>query len=259
MNIRKSVKKRVDKLMDIMHRLLAPPPLRTYDHVFSLGFNCEVAFQFLKYNGFLESSIFNWFYTDSSQSLQKALSSFETVGKDFVSDRNVRLWKDSSHPLWFHGRGNHRIWREGSDPALLEADKEELISRAAYLKEKFLRLTQSNDYILFVYKPPMEELAEPSEASANILAINKALADIGFDRKRFNFMVIVTRDVLVSFKQHLELNGGGSDIIVESIDFHAPISSVTDGPYDIRGWRRIWSQYRSGYKAARKKKYKFER
>lgn len=256
MNIIKSVKKRVDKLMDIMHRLLAPPPLRTYDHVFSLGFNCEVAFQFLKYNGFLESNIFNWFYTDSSQSLQKALNSFDTVGKDFVPDVKVRLWKDSSHSLWFHGRGNHHIWRESSESALLEADREELISRATYLKEKFLRLAQSNDYILFVYKPSMKELVEPSEITANVIAINKALIDIGF--KRFDFMVIVTHDVHSLIKKQLELSGADAGIIVESIEFHAPISSVTEGPYDIKGWRRIWSQYRSGYQVARKKKYKFE-
>ncbi len=258
MNIRKSIMKRVDKLVDNIHRRLAPPPLRTYDHVFSLGFNCEVAFQFLKYNGFLESNILNWFYTDSSRGLHKALDSFDSVGVDFVPDGKLQLWKDSNHSLWFHGRGNHRIWEEGADLALLEADKEELISRAAYLKEKFLRLTQSNDSILFVYKPPMKELAEPSESAANLIAIRKALADLGF--RRFDFMVIVTHDVLASFKKQLELSGADSHIIVESIGFHAPLTSVTDGPYDIKGWRRIWSQNRSCYKATnKKKKYKFNR
>lgn len=257
MNLRKSIRKRTEELAARIHRFLAPAPLRTYDHILSLGFNCEVAFQFLKYNGFLESCMFNWYATESTSCLMQALSDLNRVGADFIPEQSSRMWIDVNVPLHFHGKGNHHIWRKGADASLLEADKAELISRMGYLKSKLLRLAESDDSVLFVYKPPVEELEEPSGIASNLIEMRNILTRIGF--RKFDLMTIVTQETLPAIKAALQKAGEENSFILEHISYHAPVATVTEGPYDIKNWRRIWAAYRSSFKPVkRKKNYKFQ-
>lgn len=252
MNLKKSVAKRVTRFSDWLDKLFAPAPLRTYNHIISLGFNCEVAFQFLQYHKFLESHLFNWCYIYGIRDLIKAIQSLDSIGKDFKPF--PPMWQDAVHMINFHGRGPAKIWKPDANPALLQEDKAELISRVAHLKEKFNKLANSPETILFVYKPHLEELGSPESLAADSLELCKALSSRGM--KEFDLLLVVTKDTLPVIQA--QFHKSGANIIIESVSRYAPIESVTAGPFDKAGWRRIWAKYATTYKPTSKhKKYKF--
>lgn len=255
MNLKKSIQKRVSKLADKLNRLFAPAPLRTYDHIVSLGFNCEVAFQFLKYHDAIDSHLFNWCYIYSIDALTNAISSLDSVGLDFKP--LAPMWQDANHMINFHGRGKSHIWKNDANPSLLQEDKKELISRVAHLKDKFQQLIHSSDQVLFVYKPHLAELNDTSAIAKDIIRLRNTIADSGMTS--FDLLIIVTHESASHIRSALSHFSDIPNIIVESIASHAPIESVTEGPFDKKGWQRIWALYNLSRKLkSTKKKFKFD-
>lgn len=255
--IRKSIRKRVERLSLSVYKAFAPEPLERYSHVISLGFNCEIAYQLFKYYGYVEASLFNWCAVFGSKNLVAALKSLDTVGVEFEPHPGSFMWKDVNHPIYFHGRGGHAIWAADADPALLQEDKTELISRLVHLREKFKGLAASDDRILFAYKPAEAELKDVQSLVAFGIEVRNALRDMGM--KNFDLLLIVTTDVNAAAVERLAELEPESNIIIDHIAFQAPIANVTGGMCDLSGWRRLWNCYRTTYKPRkRRNKYKFE-
>lgn len=249
-----NLKKRFTWISHELGKLFAPAPMRTYSHIISCGCNCEIAFQFLSYHGFLESHLFNWCYIYSTNDLVKAIRDLDSVGKDFRP--LPPMWQDAGHMINFHGRGKAEIWAPEADPTLLQEDKAELISRVAHLKSKFKSLTHSTESLLFVYKPHLAELNDPETLRIKIVELRDALSGIGM--KQFDILLVVTHDTLPAIQAQFTDCPASSGIIIESISCHAPIQSITTGPFDKKGWRRIWAKYATTYRpTSKKKKYKF--
>ncbi len=251
MNLKRSIQKRLCEIRNALGRLLAP---HKYSHIVSLGFNCEVAFQFLQHHGNVESHLFNWYYSDSTKELIRSLRSLETVGLDFKP--SCYMWRDVSYGLAFHGRGNHDIWDADTAQELLQADKEELISRIAHLKKKFMSLANKSDSILFVYKPWTAELSAMEDCVQNIIELQKALKDIGM--KAFHLLIVIPQEHEASMKNALKI-ANSTGIFVESVTHYAPNNNVTGGDCDKKGWQRIWQTYIPKHRLKKtKKKYKFD-
>lgn len=254
MNLKKSLTKRITRIADKLDKLFAPAPLRTYNHIISCGCNCEVAFQFLTYHNFLEAHIFNWCYIYSTSDLVKAIREFDSVGQDFRP--HAPMWQDVGHMINFHGRAKAEIWSPDANPTHLQEDKAELISRVAHLKSKFKSLTNSTESLLFVYKPHLEELNNPESLRFDTLSLRDALSSFGM--KQFDILLVVTHDSFPAIQAQFTDCPESSGIIIESISCHAPIESVTSGPFDKKGWRHIWAKYATTYRPTSKnKKYKF--
>lgn len=255
MNLKNSIKKRVERFSLFLYKLFAPAPLHTYSHTISLGYNCEVAFQHLKYHGHLESHLFNWCYIYTTEALIQALQNLDTVGLDF--NPIPPMWRDANFMINFHGKAAPAVWKQHDNAELLRQDKEDLKSRLAYLKTKLRNLAQAEGRILFILKPQLEELTSPKTMAASINNVYQSLADLGM--KNFDLLVVVTSEHFQSIKTALSTSAIHSDIFIESIDYYAPVEAMTTGPYDTTNWRRIWTRYFSTYKPGKKKKlYKFD-
>lgn len=256
MSIFRGLKKTFDRLSVAVYKWFAPPPCKRYSHIVSLGYNCEIAYQLYRFHGFVDSHLFNWCAVLGSESLLSALNSLDSVGVNFAPYPKAKMWKDTQHSIFFHGRGKHDIW-DSEDSSLLEEDRKELVSRLGYLKEKFKRLGLSQEPVLFVYKPAETELADECKALKSFVEIRNALTCLGM--KNFDLMIIVTDAYYSAIMSRFETLESNDNIVIEHVAYHAPTSHVTGGPCDARNWQRIFSLYALSQKIKPKsKKYKFE-
>ena len=65
-----------------------------YDYIFSLGYNCEIAFRFVKYFKFEESNLFNWMYVLPFERLLNAINNLDKIGTEGFRGPNP-LWHDN--------------------------------------------------------------------------------------------------------------------------------------------------------------------
>ena len=126
-----------------------------YGHINSLGFNCEVSYQFFQYFGFVESSLFAWASTGDLQNIIEALKNLNLICKGALEPPNqyIPLWKDLNTNVYFHGKAKHKIFKENRLKEIA-ADKAELLERIEYLKTKFIRTAQDGKTNLYIYKCP---------------------------------------------------------------------------------------------------------
>lgn len=121
--------------------------VRKYDHILSLGYNCEVSFQFfLKYH-FVESSLFAWVNTETCQNLIHALKHLDLILSQGV--REVQpMYLDIATGISFHGKTE----RDGLETK--EEIKNELYSRIPHLRDKFIQTAQDGKKNLYIFKCP---------------------------------------------------------------------------------------------------------
>ena len=121
-----------------------------YDYIISLGYNCEVTYKFLKYYKFEESSLFNWSFFYSIDDLINALNDFNNIGSGLWQKPNP-LWECLNTHIRFHGKVSMAKYIANTiSAAEMEDDKQDLISRIKYLKEKFLKIAQSEKRKLYI-------------------------------------------------------------------------------------------------------------
>lgn len=223
---------------------------KKYDRVISLGSNCEVAFKFLKHFDFVEAQLFTWTYVYKTQALLDALRHLDSFAVDFVP-ANKYMWKCKAYDISFHGRAE----MIPDDERLRILEKEELISRAAHLKNKFIDLANENGKILFVYKVPLDDLEPVQDTVSALGKIVDTLRTLGI--KQFDVLIIVTTEYYTKYKENIRQEGNNSCLYIEHIDFHVPIDTVTTGPWDDAAWEKIWSKYQPS-KRLKRGSYKFD-
>lgn len=223
---------------------------RKFDRIVSLGFNCEVAFQFLKFYDFVEANLFTWTFVYETKDLLNALLHLDAFAVDF-EPANAYMWKSKSFDISFHGRSE----LIPTDEEIRNAEKEELISRAAHLKNKFKALSEERGKILFVYKVPLSDLEHVQDTVDTLGQIVESLRTLGI--AQFKVLVIVTTGYYTKYKAAVQKSNESDSLFIEHIEFHAPISTVTTGPYDLNGWRSIWAKYVPS-KRLKRGRYKFD-
>lgn len=223
-----------------------------FDYIFSLGYNCEIAFRLYEYFKFEESNFLNWTFCESINDLICALNNFEKIASgDFIEPNP--LWVCKNTNIGFHGKEN--MWKyinKTINEQEKNADKKDLIERIAYLKSKFLTLAKSNCKKLYVYKIKNNDLNNDILKKVNEL--NKTLTDLG----TINFKLLIiyeekNKKFFENFSDKLSEN-----IIFRSVDFYAPDECVTDKSYMNNGFDKIWDEFYCSYKTKNKKKYKFQ-
>ena len=231
-------------------------PIATYDSIISLGYNCEVSFQFLRCNHFLDSHLFSWCNVYETKHLLDALNDLDMLGKEFFPCKP--MWRDANFGIDYHGRGGMKVW-DSTDS--MESDKMELLLRVSHLKEKFKNLSNTSDQkVLFVYKFPLHELYKTNQLLSDIVMLRKVLREKYV--RSSDLLVLVTEDVYPEISKAMQtIDTQG--LILDSIGFHAPFRNVTGPKFDKQGWNSLWIKYQmetNYYKEVLKslsKKYKF--
>ena len=217
-----------------------------FDHIISLGYNCETSFKALKYFRFEEAGLFNWSYSHSINELINALNNFDSICTGDFEYPNP-LWECKNTHIRFHGKANIQLYMEQPvSEEIIESDRKELVERMAYLKEKFLNFIRNDSSKLFVYKIRDNEI---TDASTN--ALLNALINLGAQNFKLLFVYQTSCGNVTN----------DSDIMLfRSVDYFAPDDDVTNKKYRHNGWNRIYDEFGviEPKGLIKKKKYKFD-
>ena len=225
-----------------------------FDYIFSLGYNCEIAYRLYDYFKFEESSLLNWAGTYSTEHLIEFFNNFEKLGTQGYEGPNP-FWKCKATNLRMHGKVNMNDYiNKIADEETIRKDKEDLIGRMSYLKEKFIKIAKSSAKKLYAYKLRNNEINE------NIYDVLNRLYEA-----MENFGIINFKLLVIYEKQNSEILDKIADkcnknIILRSVDYFAPDDRVTDRTFQNNGFDRIWDEFYCTQKSKKKKKkkYKFE-
>lgn len=220
-----------------------------YDHIISLGYNCEIQFRFYKYFKFEETSLFNWSYINSIDDLIKVINNPSLIGKQGYEQPNP-LYTCKETNIKFHGKAK---WKKIKDnPELIDKDLNDLAERVDYLKEKFIKTLQSDSKKLYIYKVRQTDISE--DIDKKISELKKALKiQAGEGIARFDLLIISEEKNKKFFR---EIN----NYIFRTVKYFAPDEEVTSKKYLNNGWDEIFDEFYTKkpkwYK--KNKKYKFE-
>lgn len=221
---------------------------KKYGHVLSLGYNCEVSFQFFKYYHFLEAGLFSWVGASDIKTLTNALNNFNAIASgDFKY--NGSMWQCLNSSICFHGKFNVKA----TDVEALNADKKDLISRTAYLKKKFLSSGSDGKKNLYIYKHSIRDSNEATLFIKDIQSLYNTLKTL--IQNDFDLLVVAESK---TFPALTEKDFKNDHIYFRTVEFFTPETSVTQKNNDRKHWKKIFKEFRPDFKLKKTKKYKFE-
>lgn len=233
--------------MGIIYRLFHQSIIKYYDHIISLGYNCEVAYNLFKHNRFLESNLFAWTYIPSWQTTIETLSNIDLIGSEGFSgpDESI-MYTCNATKIRFHGKTKRKEFQ--NDPSKYQTDKEELISRVSFLKNKFVSVVQENTKKLYIVKIRSQE-TNIEEKIETLMSLLKAQ-----NNGQFDLLVILEE----AFLKSISSLPSKENLYFRTVPFFAPDSSVTSKRPNFKQWQRIFDEFMPRYKLKKTKKYKFE-
>lgn len=212
---------------------------RLYGHIISLGYNCEVSFQFFKKYKFVESSLFAWVNTSNCDNLIYALNNLEKL-MSMGFKKAFPMYVDIATGIYFHGKDG----KEDSESIIID----ELTSRIMYLRDKFIKTAADGKKNLYIFKYPAHNFSQ-KKATEDITKLYNALTTLV--KNKFDLLIISEKknDINISSFDNL---------FIRYVDFYTPEEAVTTKPYDQKGYAKIFSEFCPDFKLEKKKKFKFE-
>jgi len=228
--------------------------IKKYGHIISLGYNCEVAYQFFKYHHFVESSLFAWSNTINIENLIYALNNLDKLTTGEVQNA-IPMWECINTKIRFHGKAPMNIWFSENTPTddLINSDREELIARINHLKEKFIITSNDKKKNLYIFKYLILEKDTFENISKAITELYSALKNIV--NNEFDLLFIFEESELF---QKLKQESFDKHIYLKSVKFFAPEDNVTGKINDTKGWKKIFDEFKPNFKLKKTKKFKFE-
>ena len=214
--------------------ILARLRKKRFDHVFSLGMNCEPAYRFTLSWGFVDSTPFSWGLSKNPQQLAELLANPENVGGEgFEWDPDLLLWRCVKTGLLFHGRRIATLNEQMPSEEVLDADKADLTQRLAHLFEKFARVMADDSSKALVYRIHTKLVQKP-DINEKLDAIQRALEAHG--ARNYTFVVVTERAVRGRVKP-------APHRIVRSVKIFNPGESVVKEHLgDPLGWRALYAE-----------------
>lgn len=245
MNIKRFIKIQISKLFRKNEN--------RFDHIISLGYNCEVTFRFLKYFDFEETSLFNWTYCRSIKDLINALDNFQLIGNGDFEYPNPLFECKNTH-IRFHGKAGMDMYlNKTATEEQLKQDKEDLIERIEHFKDKFSEVLKSSNSKLYIYKIQSKDVND--EIKTKVKELYEVLATLGGN----NFKLLIVGESCEKLEKLK--NSATEKIIFRTVKYYANDDTVTDKKFFNNGWDNIyaefWQKMPNNYK--KKKKYKFEK
>lgn len=207
---------------------------RKFSQFVILGFNCETAFRFYRRWGFLDSSLFAWANSGDLERLTKAIARLSELGAGtFTFHAPSRMWRCDRTRLYFHGKMKPRPGAPAPTEDELSADREDLRSRLAHLKEKFVAYATNDKPTLFVYR--LGDDARLPGLDEKLTALEKALRDLGTVNGQL--LVVCERADLKRMPQ-------APGRIFRAVSRFNPPDDVTNPKRgDSAGWNRIFTEF----------------
>ena len=221
---------------------------RKYSHFLLLGYNCELAYRFLKANGFLDATLFGWAYIPSFGATLDVLGRLEGffAGELSPRPRSGGMFVDGATGVSLHSR-------LGADAELCPADeveraKDELRSRVAHLREKFLRQLRDDEPTLAVVKMRPEDCPEGDGNAHRLLDALRALGG-----RNVQLLVVCQKADAAHFPSD------HPDYFLRTVSRYNPDWQVaTEQRGDRCRWTMIWREFAPLRVLKQDKKYKFD-
>ena len=226
---------------DLFHRGL----IKRYDHIASLGYNCEIAYQLFKHNRFLESNLFAWSYIPSLDRLIEVLGDVSMIGRDGYAVTGHALYNDKTTGIGFHGRAKPS--EVADNPAAVAEDVRELTGRVAFLKDKFVKTARDEGRKLYAIKIKSGEpdvFAKLERLRGRLTALTGG----GYD-----LLVVMEAEFAGALRPT-----DGEGVYCRAVPFCSPDSAVTGRHKNFKAWQRIFDEFRPRHKMKQTKHYKFE-
>lgn len=230
--------------MGFLFTLLNRNKIKRYDHIVSLGYNCEIAYQLFKHNGFLESNLFAWTLIPSLETLISVLTNLNQIGSEDYESNGI-MYICNKTKICFHGKTD--LKKFGNDPERVRKDKEELRPRVVFLREKFISVAQENSRKLYILKVRSSE----TDVEQKIDEIRGLL-----DRRNNGFfdLLFVPEETFLKTLSLTETDG----FHIRPVSEYAPDDAVTSKHHSFKEWQRIFDEFVPLHKLKKTKKYKFE-
>lgn len=220
--------------------------IKRYEHIASLGYNCEIAYQLFKHNRFLESNLFAWASIPSLDTLIDVLGDLSAIGRDGYRFSGSQLYCDAATGIGFHGRAKSS--ELANDPAAAREDVRELTDRVAFLKDKFVKTARDGKTKLYVVKIRGGETDVFEKLNRLRSRLTALTNGDGYD------LLVVTEEKLSAVLRPTD--GGG--VYYRAVPFFAPDESVAGKHKNFKAWQRIFDEFRPLRKLRQTKHYKFE-
>lgn len=227
---------------------------KKYDHILSLGKNCEAAFQFKRVFKFTESSIFNWAAIEDDEKFLQALDNLDLIFSDEIIEHDsVNMWQCKISRINFHG---DRVPGELLDkngkksPEKTSEERENVKNRIVHLVQKLKAVWAEKSrqlYVVTVHKENSQEILEYVKRLTAIL-----------NRKTENFDLLV---VIPDKKYDKRLRAyKAKHIYFRTLKHFSPWLEVTNlDKCDKDGWNKIYAEFAPAVIRTENKVYKFEK
>jgi hypothetical protein len=240
----------LERLGERMSPRLALARLRRkkYDHVLSLGMNCESAFRFSLSWGFVESTPFSWASCKRLETLAAVLRDPGLIGRDgFLWDEPNLMWRCRKTDITFHGKlqGNGTPAQEA-----LENDKTDLVQRLAHLNEKFTRMLSDASSKALILRIHTKVALDP-DIGQKIDAVQHALEERG---ARNCTLVVVTEAAA-----HGRIPAAPNRVVRSVKAFNPNDSVVKPKLGDPIGWKALYTEFSPAKILPKRHPFKFEK
>jgi hypothetical protein len=226
---------------------------RRFDHVVTLGYNCELAARFFQNFKFVDSTLFSWASSIEPGRMAHAIEHSEDIfsGEVEAPTRTFPLFRCRNTDVRAHGRASMKVWTDGEPtPEFVEKERSELVSRFRHLREKTLAYLKDEKSVLTILKTRTVDCA-PGEANENVLKFVRALRNIG--ARNVTFLAICEEKCAGNFASpHPEFE-------LRTVAEYNPESNAVNLKLgDSRGWRLIFEEFRPKTLKKQAHKFKFE-
>ena len=229
--------------------------INQYDEIISLGFNCSLAYNINRVNGFVESHLFNWAYIQNKSDFLNVLKNPDIIfSGEYDYKKEWNMFECLNSHIVFHGQSkvkkiqnkNEKIYEEN-----IKNEYNELISRTKHLIEKFKATLNSNEKKLFIL---VVNPFDQSSITDNIEFLNNTYKILEQQTTNFDLLVICLKDMYSLIENKIN-----PAIILKKVNKIAPIGdAVNPSKTDIWNFNIILKQYCPKIYKKSNKKYKYQ-
>ena len=214
--------------------------------VYSLGMNCEVAFQMQRWLGTIESSLFSWVFILNDDLFLKALDNLDDIFRvRHFHKPSSDMFIDEKYQICFHSRHNVKELFDDewniTNQSLYKETIDELESRIDHLKEKFkkqLVLNEDKVFLRKIWLPDVkfwEQRVQFKHTVEFITNLYKYLKNNAINNK-----LIIVVDKKHYCKELIALED--DNLKIRAVDFFSPWDNTKDGA-DNDSWAKIFEEF----------------
>jgi len=227
---------------------------RRFDHVITLGYNCELAARFFQCFKFVDATLFSWVAVPSAEEMAYAIRHVDEIfnGKVEPPRRDFPLFRCANTNLRAHGRSKMSVWTAEVPPSkeFVDAELTDLVSRFRHMREKTLDYLRDDKTVLAVLKVNPADCV-PGRANEAVMLHVKALRDIG--ARNMTFLAVCEQAKARAFEHP------HPDFELRTVAEYSPEGHAADLKRgDPRGWKLVFEEFRPRTLKKQAHKFKFE-